>query len=388
MVRGDAGIGKTALLQHLVATASGYTVVNATGVESEMELPFAALHQLCTSMMHRLEILPDPQRDAASTAFGLISGTSPDRLLIGLAILNVLAAASEETPLLCVVDDAQWLDRESAQALAFVARRILADRVGLVFATREPNTDLAGFPQLNVEGLSEGNAQTLLSAVSHFPLDERVRHRIVAETHGNPLALVEWQRGMTPAELADGLGLPASLPLSGQIEERFRRRLADLPALTQRFLTVAAAEPIGDPVIVWTAAIALGAGPQDSAPAVEAGLLEIGARVVFRHPLVRSAAYGSATLADRQAADRALAEATDPDGDPDRRAWHRALGSPGPDEDIAEALEHSANRARARGGLAAAAALLERSVTATLDPSRRCPARPRCGRRPPRSGFL
>ena len=244
---------------------------------------------------------------AASTAFGLTTGTSPDRLLIGLAVLNLLCAVSDDGPLLCVVDDAQWLDRASAQALSFVARRLLADRVGLVFATRQPHADLAGLPELVVERLHDGDAQTLLSAVLHVPLDERVRDRIVAETHGNPLALVEWPRGLTPAELAGGFGMPAVMPMSGQIEESFRRRLAELPVPTQRFLTVAAAEPTGDPVIVWRAASSLGVEPHDASPAIDAGLVEIGVRVWFRHPLVRSAAYGAASLADRQAAHRALA---------------------------------------------------------------------------------
>ena len=373
VVRGEAGIGKTALLQHLVDAAWGCRVVHATGVESEMELPFAGLHQLCATMLRGLDSLPGPQRDAASTAFGLTAGTPPDRLLIGLAILNLLAAASEDTPLLCVIDDAQWLDRESAQTLAFVARRILADRLGIVFATREPGAELAEFPELIVKGLSKGDAQTLLSAIHHIPLDERVRSRIVAETHGNPLALVEWSRGLTPAELAGGLGLPPLLSLSGQIEEHFRRRLAELPEPTQRFLTVAAAEPTGDPIIVWRAAAALGIDPNDAMPAVDADLVEISVRVWFRHPLVRSATYSAASFADRQRAHRALADATDPEIDPVRRAWHRALGSTGPDEAIAVELEQSARRARARGGLAAAAALLERSVAFTEDPSRSGP---------------
>ena len=346
-------------------------MVKATGIESEMELPFAALHQLCGSMFDRLDALPDPQRVAASTAFGLTAGAVPDRLLIGLAILNVLAAASEDAPLLCVVDDAQWLDRESAQTLAFVARRLLADRVGLLFAMREPNSDLAGFPALVVEGLNEADAQTLLSRVLPIPLDDRVRNRLVAETHGNPLALLEWPRGLTQAELADGLGAPL-LPMSGQIEERFRRRLVELPEATQRFLTVAAAEPTGDPVTVWRAATILGVSPQDASPAIEAGLFEVGARMLFRHPLVRSAAYEAAGVTERQAAHRALAEATDPDAEPDRRTWHRALGSPGPDEEVAEELEHSASRCDVRGlVLPRQRRCSNDPANLTLDPSRR-----------------
>ena len=330
VVRGDPGVGKTALLQHLIDAATGFRVVRATGVESEMELPFAALHQLCASMLDRLDTLPDPQRDAAGTAFGLTAGTSPDRSLIALAVLNLLSTVSRDGPVLCVVDDTQWLDHASAQVLRFVARRLVADPVGVVFATRQTHTDLSEFAELVVEGLRDGDAQTLLSAVLHVPLDERVRDRIVAETHGNPLALVEWPRGRTPAELAGGFGMPASLPMSGQIEESFRRRVVELPTPTQRFLTVAAAEPTGDPGVVWRAASAIGVEPRDASPAVAVGLVELGARVLFRHPLVRSAAYRSATEFERQRAHRALADAIDPDVDPDRTAWHRAQAASGP----------------------------------------------------------
>ncbi len=371
VVRGEPGVGKTALLQHLIDAATGFTVVHATGVESEMELPLAALHQLCTSMLDRLDTLPDPQRDAVGTAFGLTAGTSPDRLLIALAVLNLLSTVSRDGPVLCVVDDTQWLDHASAQVLRFVARRLVADPVGVVFATRQTHTDLSEFAELVVEGLRDGDAQTLLSAVLHVPLDERVRDRVVAETHGNPLALVEWPRGRTPAELAGGFGMPASLPISGQIEESFRRRVVELPTPTQRFLTVAAAEPTGDPGIVWRAASAIGVEPRDASPAVDVGLVELGARVLFRHPLVRSAAYRSATELERQRAHRALADAIDPDVDPDRTAWHRAEAASGPDETVALELERSAARAQRRGGLAAGAAFLERAVVLTADSSRR-----------------
>ena len=370
VVRGDAGIGKSALLDRLIGAASGFTVVHVNGVESEMELSFAALHQLCASMLDRLDTLPAPQRDAASTAFGLAAGTSPPRLLIGLAVLNLLTATSEERPLLCVVDDADWLDRESAQALAFVSRRLLAEPIAMVFATRSSMVDLAGLPELVVERLRDADAQTLLSAVLHVPLDERVRDRIVAETHGNPLALVEWPRGLTPAELAGGFGMPTVMPMTGQIEMSFRRRVAELPPSTQQFLTVAAAEPTGDPVTVWRAARALGVAPEDASPAVEGGLLELGARVLFRHPLVRSAVYRSAADAERRRAHEALADATDAEADPDRRAWHRAQAASGADEGVAVELERSAARAQGRGGLAAAAAFLDRAVTLSADPGR------------------
>jgi DNA-binding CsgD family transcriptional regulator/tetratricopeptide (TPR) repeat protein len=336
-----------------------------------MELPFAALQHLCSPLLDRLDVLPEPQRDALSTAVGLAAGGPPERLLIGLAILNLLATAAESGPVLCVIDDVHWFDRASTETFTFVARRLLAESVALVFATRHPIPGLSEFPELLVEGLRERDAQELLATVVHVAVDERVRDRIVAETRGNPLALIELPRGRSPAELAGGFDMPSVLPMSGQIEESFRRRIAELPVPTQAFLTVAAADPTGDPVIVWRAAGALGISPSDVSPAIDAGLIEIGFRVSFRHPLVRAAAYGIASESDRQAAHRELARATDPDLDPDRYAWHCALGSAGPDEDIAQALERSATRARVRGGVAAAGALLERSVALTIDPTRR-----------------
>jgi DNA-binding CsgD family transcriptional regulator len=336
-----------------------------------MELAFAALQQLCAPMLHKLEGLPDPQRDALGVAFGLKIGAAPDRFLVGLAALSLLSEAAGQQPLLCVIDDAQWLDRASAQALAFVARRLLAEPVALVFAAREPGEELRGLPELPVGGLRDGDARELLSSVIRGPLDERVRDRIIAETRGNPLALLELPQGVTPAELAGGFGLPGLPGLSGRIEESFRRRLEVLPAATQRLMLVAAAEPAGEPALVWRAAERLGIGAGALAPAADAGLLAIGERVTFRHPLVRSAAYRAASPAERRAAHQALAAVTDPQADPDRRAWHRAQATLGPDEDVASELERSASRAEARGGLAAAAAFLERSAALTLDPARR-----------------
>jgi DNA-binding CsgD family transcriptional regulator/tetratricopeptide (TPR) repeat protein len=369
VVCGEAGVGKTALLESAIGSASGVGVLRAVGVESEMELAFAALQQLCAPLLGRLDRLPVPQRDALGVAFGLRAGDAPDRFLVGLAVLSLLAEVAEEQPVLCVVDDAQWLDRASAQALVFVARRLLAESVALVLVTREPGEDLEGLPRLAVEGLGDGDARALLGSVLRVPLDERVRERIVAETRGNPLALLELPRGLTPAELAGGFGLLDALGLSGRIEDSFRRRFAGLPAETQRLLLVAAAEPVGDPVLVWRAAGRLGIGVQ--AAAKTDGLLAIGARVTFRHPLVRSAVYRAASPEDRQAAHRALADATDPAVDPDRRAWHLAQATPGLDEDVAAELERSASRAQARGGLAAAAAFLERASVLTPEPSRR-----------------
>ena len=365
VVRGEPGVGKTALLEYLVEQASDCRVERAVGVQSEMELAFAALHQLCAPMLDRLERLPAPQRDALRTAFGVSPGPAPDLFFVGLAVLSLLSDVADERPLICLVDDEHWLDRASAQVLAFVARRLEAESVGLVFAARAPSEDLAGLPELVVEGLAEGDARALLESVLTGPLDARVRDQIVTETRGNPLALLELLKGLTPAELAGGFGLAGGVSLSSTIEESFQRRLEALPADTRRLLQLAAADPVGDPALVWQAAERLGIHAEAATPAAEAGLLEFGARVRFRHPLVRSAAYRSASLQERQDVHRALAEAIDPQLDPDRRAWHRAESAPGPDEDVAGELERSAGRAQARGGFAAAAAFLERAALLT-----------------------
>jgi DNA-binding CsgD family transcriptional regulator len=369
VVSGEPGVGKTALVESVIGSASGFRVMRAVGVESEMELAFAALQQLCAPLLDRLDRLPAPQQHALAVAFGLRAGEAPDRFLVGLAVLTLLAEAAEQRPLVCVVDDAQWLDLASAQALVFVARRLLAESVALVLVTRDPGRALRGLPELAVEGLHDGDARALLGSLLRVPLDERVRERLVAETRGNPLALLELPRGLTSAELAGGFGLLDSPSLSGRIEESFRTRFAGLPVDTQRLLLVAAAEPVGDPVLVWRAAGRLGIGLQ--AAADTDGLLTIGASVTFRHALVRSAVYRTASPGDRQAVHRALADATDPEVDPDRRAWHLAQATPGFDEDVASELERSAGRAQARGGLAAAAAFLERAAALTPEPSPR-----------------
>jgi DNA-binding CsgD family transcriptional regulator len=375
VVRGKPGVGKTALLEYLVEQASGCRVARAVGIQSEMELAFAVLHQLCAPMLDRLEYLPAPQRDALRIAFGLSAGPPPDPFLIGLAALGLLSELAGERPLVCIVDDEQWLDSASAQVLAFLARRLGAESVGLVFGARVPTGDLAGLPELVVEGLREDDARALLDSALTGPLDARVRDQIIAEAHGNPLALLELPRGWTAAEMAGGFGLPGAMPvsdsISGTIEENFRRRIDALPAGTRRLLLLAAADPTGDPTLVWRAAGQLRVGAETAAPAVEGGLAEFDVRVQFRHPMVRSVAYQSASAQDRQAAHRALAEVTDPELDPDRRAWHRAQAAPEPDEDVAGELERSAGRAQARGGLAAAAAFLERGVMLTPDLSRR-----------------
>ena len=371
VVHGEPGVGKTALLEYLAGQASGCRVARAGGVQSEMELAFAVLHQLCAPMLDRLERLPAPQRDALRTAFGLSAGTAPDRFLIGLAALGLLSEMAGERPLVCIIDDEQWLDSASAQVLAFVAHRLGAESVGLVFGARVPTGDLAGLQELVIGGLREDDARALLDSALTGPLDARVRDQIVAEAHGNPLALLELPRGWTAAELAGGFWLPGAVPLAGRIEESFRRQLGALPAQPRRLLQLAAAEPTGDPVLVWRAAGRLGICAEAAGPAVEAGLAEFGVRVRFRHPLVRSAAYRSAPADDLREIHATLAEVTDPASDPDRLTWHRAAATAAPDEGVATELERSAGRAQARGGLSAAAAFLERAMLLTPDPGRR-----------------
>ena len=371
VVRGEPGVGKTALLDHLAGDAPGCRVIRAAGVQSEMELAFAGLHQLLASVLDRLDRLPVPQRGALRTAFGIGEGPPPDRFMVGLGVLSLLSETAGEQPLLCLVDDQQWLDRASAQALVFVARRLAADPVGLVFAARVPGGELAGLPELEVGGLPERDARALLESVLTGPVDARVRDQILADSRGNPLALLELPWGLTLAQLAGGFGLPGAAPLAGRIEDSFRRQLDALPPQTRRLLQLAAADPSGDPLLVWRAAGRLGIPVQAGTPAVEAGLVDFGARVRFWHPLVRSAAYRSASLPERREVHRALAEVTDPAADPDRRVWHRAAAGAVPDEDVAAELERSAGRAQARGGLAAAAAFLERAMMLTPDPVQR-----------------
>src|SRR5690242_19358837 len=313
VLRGEAGAGKSALLEYMIGAAADMQVVRAAGVESEMELAFASLHLLCAPLLDRLESLPAPQRDALGTAFGLRKGAAPDRFLVGLAVLTLLAEVAEERPLLCVVDDAQWLDRASAQVLAFAARRLLAEPVGLVFAVREPDEQYRGLADLEVRGLPDQDARALLGSVVRFGLDEQVRDRILAETNGNPLALLEFPRGLDPAQLAGGSGLAGVQPVPARIEEGFRRRIEALPADTRSLMLIAAAEPAGDPVLVWRAAGRLGIAASAAKAARADGLLETGGRVRFRHPLVRSAVYSAASLEERRAAHRALAGATDRD---------------------------------------------------------------------------
>ncbi|MFF3380506.1 AAA family ATPase [Streptomyces sp. NPDC002680] len=372
VVSGEPGVGKTALLDWLVDETSGVRIVRATGVQAEMDLPFAALHQLLAPMLDRLDRLPAPQRDALRTFFGISPGKAPNRFFGGLAVLGLLADVAEEEPLICVIDDEQWLDRASAQVLAFVARRLERESVGLVFATRRPSRDLADLPQLAVEGLEDEDARMLLDSVGTGPLDERIRDQVISETRGNPLALLELLRGMSPAEIAGGLGIRrGATPLSKKIEESFRRRIDVLPAERRRLLLLAAVDSVGDLTLLVRAATHLGIPCETVAGVMETGLIEVRPHVRFRHPLVRSALMSSSSQQEIREAHRALAEATDPEQDPDRRAWHRALAATGPDEDVAEELGRSADRALARGGLTATAAFLERAAVLTPDPARR-----------------
>ncbi len=373
VLRGEPGVGKTALLDDVLANAAGCRIVHAVGVESEMEMAFAGLHQLCGPFIDGVERLPAPQRHALATAFGLDDGAPPDRFLVGLAVLSLLSDVAEAQPLVCLLDDVQWLDQASAQVLGFVARRLGAESVVMVFAIREQGDDrhLAGLPEVVVSPLPEADSRALLAATLPGRIDEAVRDRIVAEAHGNPLALLELPRGWTAAALAGGFGLPDGVSVSGRIEESFRRRLSPLPDDTKRLLLVVAAEPVGDPALVDAAATRLGIGPGAADPAVVAGLLDVGPRLRFRHPLVRTVVYRDADEGDRRHVHAALAEVTEATDDPDRRAWHLGSAAAGPDEAVAAELERSAGRAQARGGVAAAAAFLRRAVELTQDPPRR-----------------
>src|SRR3954451_12954019 len=373
VLRGEAGMGKTALLDYAARQGEGCTVVRAVGVESEMELPFASLHQLCLPLLEGLAQLPPSQGDALRTAFGLGSSVRPDVFLVGLAVLTLLSDTAEGQPVICLVDDAQWLDRCSAQVLSFVARRLQAESVVVLFAERDEDqpTDLAGLPELVLQRLSDADAYELLASSIPGRFDERVRRRIVDEARGNPLALLELPRGVSSASLAGGFAVADSLPLASRVEASFRRRVEQLPEETHRLLLLGAAEPTGDPMLLWQAAAVLGLPIEATAPAEADDLIAVGTRVTFCHPLLRSAIYRAASADRRRNAHRALAEATDADHDPDRRAWHRAHAALAPDEEVALELELSADRARALGGSAAGAAFLQRAVALTADPARR-----------------
>ncbi|MBO0837995.1 MAG: ATP-binding protein, partial [Actinobacteria bacterium] len=335
VLRGEPGIGKTELLDYISGRVPDCRVVRASGVQSEMELAFAGLHQLCAPMFSLLDRLPVPQREALRTAFAMNVGPAPDQLHVGLAVLGLFAEAAGERPLLCLIDDEHWLDRASAQVLGFVARRLAAEPVGMVFTARTPTADVAGIPELTVRGLRAEDARTLLVSALPWPVDPPVLSQIIAETHGNPLALLELPRGLSPAELAGGFGLPSPRSLDNRIEESFRRKITALPHAARLLLLVAAAEPSGDATVIWRAAKHLGIAADAAAPAADARLAEFGVRARFRHPLARSAAYLSASAGERRAAHAALAEAIDPGEDQDRRVWHLAQAAPGPDETVA-----------------------------------------------------
>jgi DNA-binding CsgD family transcriptional regulator len=370
VVHGAPGVGKTALLEYLESAATGIRALRAAGAESEMELTYATLHHLCGPLLDRLADLPAPQREALETVFGMRAGTPPTRFLVGLAVLSLLSDVSAGGPVLCVIDNAQWMDRASAQVIAFVARRLLAESVALVLATRDQAADLLGLPGLEITGLGEADAHALLDSAARAGLDQHIRDRIVAEARGNPLALLELPRELTVTQLAGGFGLPHTGTLPNRIEQSFLKRVEELPEQTRLLLLVAAAEPVGDPTLVWRAAERLGVTPATALDELD-GLLSFDVRVIFRHPLVRSAVYRAAGDEARRAVHLALAEVTDPELGEDRRAWHLASATAGPDETVAAELERSAGRARARGGLAAAAAFLQRSVALTADTTRR-----------------
>jgi len=373
VIRGEPGIGKTVLLDYVTASAADFRIERVVGIESEMEFGFATLHQLLMPFLAGLEDLPQPQRDALGSAFGLVSTDRDNRFLVALGTLSLLASAAIDQPILCVIDDAQWLDRESAEILAFVARRLHADRVALVVATRESDgkrSILDDLPQLELRGLPDAEARELLNTVTG-PIAPRVGDRLVAETGGNPLALIELGRELTPGQFDDEPGWPGPpLPVSRRLQELFLRQVRGLPDETQRLL-LAAAERFGDRDLLWRAAASQRIGLDAAEPAVMQQLMTIQPRIGFRHPLIRSAVYHGASGAERRAAHQALADALDLERDRDRRAWHRAAAALGPDEELAADLSHSAAQATSRGGYAAAATLLGLAVEATPDPVRR-----------------
>ncbi|WP_246290531.1 AAA family ATPase [Lentzea indica] len=353
LLHGEPGVGKSALLEHLESSATGMRVLRAAGVESEMELAFATLHQFCVPLLGRMKDLPEPQRDALETVFGMRAGSPPERFLVGLAVLSLLSDVSEGGPVLCLLDDAQWTDQASAQVLGFVARRLLAESIAFVFAARHRAQDLFGLPELEVTGLSKADALALLNSATRARLDHGIRDRVLAEARGNPLALLELPRELTVTQVAGGFGLLHTDALPNRIEESFLTRIEELSEHSRLLLLVAAAEPVGDPTVVWRAAEHLGVTPATALGDEMDELLSFDVRVIFRHPLVRSAVYRAAREEDRRAAHLALAEATDPQTDPDRRAWHLASAAAEPDEAVAAELERSADRVQARGGLAA-----------------------------------
>src|SRR4051794_8649801 len=372
VLHGEAGIGKTSLLRYTARQASGFRVTQIAGVQAEMELPFAAVHQLCAPMLDRLDALPEPQRNALAVALGVAAGKAPGRFLVALATLSLLSAVADERPLACLVDDAQWLDAASVQVLRFVARRLMAEPMAIVFALRDPIAGhaLDGLPDVALCGLQRAPARALLNRAVLGPLDDHVGDRIIAETRGNPLALLELAQAMSASERAGGYALPGSADVPVQVEEQYVRRIGTLPEATRQLLLLAVADPLGDATLLWQAAARLSIDATALTAASGAGLLEIDDRVRFRHPLMRSAAYRAASVDDRRRVHNALAELSHPESDADRRAWHLATAASGPDEVVAVELEQCAGRAQARGGIAAAAAFLQRAAALSEEPAR------------------
>jgi DNA-binding CsgD family transcriptional regulator len=370
VIRGEAGLGKTTLVEHVITSASGFRAASVCGLESERDLSYAGLQRLCVTMMDHADALPDPQRDALAAAFGERPGAI-DRFLVGLAVLGLITEVSAREPVICVIDDAQWLDETSMQVLAFVARRIQTERVALVCAVRQPMEALEGLPELVLRGLSHSEAHALLASVFPGPMHARVRDRIVGEARGNMRALFALPYGLVPEQLAGGFGLPSAPPTGDRDAAILRSQLDGLPVHTRRLLLVAAAEPEGDPALMWRAAARLGIEPGAADEAESLELLEFGPRIMFRHPTLRSVVYHDARFDERRRVHQALADSTDPDGDPDRWAWHRAHATLAPDEEVADTLERSAGHAQAQGGFAAAAAFLERSALLTPESGRR-----------------
>jgi DNA-binding CsgD family transcriptional regulator len=374
VLRGHAGAGKTALLDALAALAGDCRLERVAGVEAERELPLAGLHLLLSPFLSQMKKLPRPQRNALAAAFGQADGIAPKPFMIGLATLTLLSEqATRQRPVICLIDDAHWLDSATTQTLSFVARRIYAEPVALVFAVRggSERDNLAGLPELAVNGLSDEDAHALLASVLHSPLDLAVRDRIVAEADGNPRALVELPNACSPTELAYGFGRDGPAQIDNRTEAAFIRRVRRLSSETRRLMLVAAAEPTGDVALLWRAASRLGLTPMAAAPAESAGLLTLGSRAQFRHPLLRSAVYRAATPQQRRAVHRALADSTEAGRDEDRRAWHRAQATVGVDDRVADQLESAALRARIRGGSSAEAEFLLDSTRLTAEPERR-----------------
>jgi DNA-binding CsgD family transcriptional regulator len=374
VLQGEPGTGKTTLLDYAAESGEDFQIVRLLGIESEAELGFAALHQLLLPFQAGLRSLPAPQRDALGGALGLRRADSPDRFLLALAALTMLARAATKRPLLCIVDDAQWLDRESAGIMGFIARRVSADAIAMLFAVRGPSeraADLEGIPWVQIGGLPPEEAGQLLASAVASRVERGVSERVIAQTGGNPLGLIELGGELSREQLAGDSSLPELLPVGAILRARYLRQIRRMPGETQVLLLAAAADPTGDPALLWRAGEFLGFGVRAAAPAEAEELLRFSPLVRFRHPLIRSAVYHGAALAERVRVHEALARATDPQAAADLRAWHRAEAAIGPDESVAGELERAADLARERGGWAASARFLTRAATLTPDADER-----------------